>query len=146
MSQISKVQHNGFLAVNSFQYLNLNQEEVYVELDQLLSAIRSAQEIEFAQVMSVIEDYYEYQPVRFVNGEGENQQVNEAGQNAGSCKLFAFARMHDLNEAQTLSLFGAYYRQDVLENPEGEDHQNIRNFIKTGWLGINFDGQPLTVK
>ncbi|MEH6628777.1 MAG: HopJ type III effector protein [Motiliproteus sp.] len=115
-------------------------------LDQLLAAVRAEKDIKFAQVMSAIEDNYDYQPVRFVNGEGELQQINEAGQNAGSCKLFAFARIHDLTEAQTLALFGAYYRQDVQGNPAGDDHQNIRNFMRTGWQGIKFDGLALTAK
>ncbi|MBE0507222.1 MAG: HopJ type III effector protein, partial [Marinospirillum sp.] len=26
------------------------------------------------------------------------------------------------------------------------DHQNIRNFIQSGWKGVTFDGQALTAK
>jgi HopJ type III effector protein len=33
---------------------------------------------------------------------------------------------------------------DVLENPEATNHQNIRNFMKTGWAGISFEGTALT--
>jgi len=68
---------------------------------------------------------------------------NEAGENAGSCKLFAFALLNQLTEAQTLACFGAYYRDDVLKHPDGTDHQNIRNFMKTGWAGVKFDSMPL---
>jgi hypothetical protein len=29
--------------------------------------------------------------------------------------------------------FGAYYREEVLGDLEGTNHQNIRNFMKSGW-------------
>ncbi len=51
--------------------------------------------------------------------------------------------MNRLTPEQTLQLFGDYYRIDVLQNPDGTDHQNIRNFIKFGWNGIAFDGKAL---
>jgi hypothetical protein len=72
--------------------------------------------------------------------------LNDAGKNNGSCKLFSFARLNKLSPQQTLHCFGAYYRDDVLKHPEGTDHQNIRNFIKTGWAGIEFSGSALTPK
>jgi hypothetical protein len=31
----------------------------------------------------------------------------------------------------------------VLDNPDGTDHANIRNFIRDGWAGIVFDGVVL---
>ncbi len=40
---------------------------------------------------------------------------------------------------ETLSLFGHYYRDDVMGHPDGDDHSNIRNFLLDGWLGIHFD-------
>jgi hypothetical protein len=39
-----------------------------------------------------------------------------------------------------------YYRVDVLEHPEGEDHRPIRDFMAYGWSGVKFDGMPLTLK
>jgi hypothetical protein len=33
-----------------------------------------------------------------------------------------------------------------LKNPAGTDHQNIRNFMKTGWNGIQFEGEALVSK
>ncbi|MDX1265870.1 MAG: HopJ type III effector protein [Oceanisphaera sp.] len=98
--------------------------------------------IEFADTMAVIEQLYDFTPTAFTNGDVRN----DAGQNNGSCKLFAFARLQGLNEQQTLDCFGSFYRNDVLGNPDGEDHQNIRNFINTGWSGIEFTAQPLTPK
>ncbi len=110
---------------------------------ELLTLLRTAPEsIEFDQVMTTIANHYDYTPTRFENGE----VVNEAGTNEGSCKLFAFAKLNGLSEMETLALFGKYYRNDVLENPTGNDHGNIRNFILDGWLGIRFEGEALIAK
>ena len=98
--------------------------------------------IEFGEAMTIIDSYYDYTPTGFLNGE----LYNEAGKNEGSCKLFAFAQLNDLTEAQTLACFGAYYREDVLQHPEGDNHANIRNFIHAGWAGVRFDNLALTAK
>lgn len=95
--------------------------------------------INFNDVIVFIDKNYNFKPVRFVNG----SIVNEANQNNGSCKIFSFAKMNNLSEKDTLALFGDFYRNDVLQNPEGEDHQNIRNFIKYGWNGIRFTEDSL---
>lgn len=110
------------------------------ELIDLVRADPAA--VDFQQVIQVIDDTYDYVPTRFSNGE----IINEPGENEGSCKIFAFAQIHNLSELETLALFGEYYRHDVLENPIGEDHPNIRNFILDGWLGIKFDSPPLQAK
>jgi hypothetical protein len=110
---------------------------------ELIDQVRNnADSIEFSDVMSVITEHYEYTPSRFTNGE----VVNEAGSNEGSCKIFAFGQMNNLSEVETLALFGSYYRDDVMGNPAGDDHANIRNFILDGWLGINFDNGALKLK
>jgi hypothetical protein len=71
---------------------------------------------------------------------------NAAGENSGSCKIFAFAELQKLSGEATLSCFGAYYREEVLGDLEGTNHQNIRNFMKSGWDGIAFYGEALTSK
>ncbi len=110
---------------------------------ELISQLRSnADSIEFADVIDVITEHYNYTPTRFSNGE----VTNEAGTNEGSCKIFAFAQLNQLSETETLALFGKYYRDDVMGNPAGEDHANIRNFILDGWLGIKFDQEALSLK
>ncbi|HET8707693.1 MAG TPA: HopJ type III effector protein [Pseudomonadales bacterium] len=109
----------------------------------LLSELRAkAQQgtLTFAETIAFIEANYHYQPARLVNGE----VVSEPGKNEGSCKIFAFARLNQLSEAETLQCFGDYYRVDVLQHPDAGDHANIRQFMKTGWAGIQFDAQPLT--
>jgi hypothetical protein len=98
--------------------------------------------ISFNDTIGVIDENYEFTPTAFRNGELQN----EAGQNNGSCKIFSFARLHRLTPQQTLQCFGSYYRDDVLKHPQGCDHQNIRNFIKTGWDCIAFDSNAPTLK
>lgn len=112
-------------------------------INELMKQVRQSPEtIEFSQVMAVIDDNYRYTPTRFSNGE----VINEAGSNEGSCKIFYFAQLNGLSETETLALFGKYFRVDVMENPAGDDHVNIRNFLLDGWLGIRFDGEALTPK
>lgn len=99
-------------------------------------------QIAFTDTMATIEENYTFTPTTFTNGETKN----EAGTNNGSCKIFAFGLLNNLNEEQSLACFGDYYRKDVLENPTGDDHQNIRNFMKSGWAGISFEGEALVSK
>ena len=116
-------------------------------MNKLKELLDSAPEkIEFEDMMQIINDNYNYTPCRFTNGEGSNQIMNEASSNEGSCKIFSFAQLNNLNEKQTLACFGNYYREDVLAHPDNTDHANIRNFIKSGWAGIHFDGFALTEK
>jgi len=102
-----------------------------------------ADTLTFEMVMAVIEENFQYSPSRFCNGKGEQTVVNEAGSNEGSCKIFALGQVLALTEAQTLACFGRFYREDVLGNPDGVDHGNIRSFMVHGWAGIQFDTSPL---
>jgi len=103
------------------------------------------QSIRFQDVISTIDENYEYTPTRFINGVGDDRMLNDAGTNEGSCKIFSFGRLHNLSKQQTLNCFGDYYRIDVMQNPHGTDHMNIRNFIRHGWSGIVFEGDALKV-
>jgi hypothetical protein len=98
--------------------------------------------ITFPETIAVIEENYDFTPTAFQNG----NQNNAAGENSGSCKLFAFAKLQNLSQAETLACFGAYYFEEVVGDPEGTNHQNIRNFIKLGWDGIQFEGEVLRLK
>lgn len=114
-----------------------------MNLQAFLNTLNNQPEnLQFADTMAIIEALYDFAPTSFKNGNVDNG----AGQNNGSCKLFAFAKLQGFNEQQTLNCFGAYYRADVLKNPAGTDHQNIRNFMQTGWAGVEFAGQALTEK
>ena len=114
-----------------------------IEFIQRIKATPNA--IAFEKVMEFIDAEYDYTPCRFTNGEGDNIVVNEAGENEGSCKIFAFGMLNRLSERDVLACFGKYY-QDVLKNPNGNDHANIRNFMRYGWNGIRFEGSALSEK
>lgn len=98
--------------------------------------------IDFQQTIALIDTLYDFTPTAFSNGEIHNA----VGENNGSCKIFAFAAMHQLSAPQTLQLFGDYYRVEVLAEIKGNNHLNIRNFMRTGWDGIEFEGEPLQAK
>jgi HopJ type III effector protein len=95
--------------------------------------------VTFAETISIIDTYYSFTPTGFQNG----TQYNAGGENSGSCKIFFFAHLQNLTPIETLTCFGDYYFIEVLQNSEGTNHQNIRNFIKTGWEGIHFEGIAL---
>jgi len=121
---------------------NLIGQALEMTIEQFLKTLRSEPEtIEFDDTMSAIEAEYNFTPTAFSNGDVKNA----ANQNNGSCKIFAFAQLHSLNADQTLNCFGRYYRDDVLKNPAGTDHSNIRSFMEHGWIGIEFKGKALTV-
>lgn len=103
---------------------------------------KSPEKIIFKDVIAYIDENYDFTPTKFTNG----NTINEANQNNGSCKVFSFAQLKNLSKEQTLWLFGEFYREDVIKNPDGTDHQNIRNFIEFGWGGISFEGEALKKK
>ena len=117
-----------------------------MQLNEFLNKVKNHEPVSFIDTITVIAENYRYTPSTFSNGLGEQQVVNTAGTNEGSCKIFAFAILHDLTEQQTLNLFGDYYQKDVLDDPEGTNHANIRSFMRFGWAGIRFETQALQPK
>ncbi len=111
--------------------------------EQLITLIRDLKEntLPFNKVIEFIETIYQHQPTAFKNG----GVYNEATQNQGSAKVFAFAQMNNLSAEDTLYLFAEHY-QSVLDNPDGIDHQNIRQFMVHGWAGVVFDREALLLK
>ncbi len=105
-------------------------------------AAEQPESITFDQCIEIIDQHYDFTPTAFKNG----NQHNAAGQNEGSCKILAFAQLHNLTQQQTLHCFGDYYRKDVISTPEGDSHQNIRQFMQHGWERVEFDSVPLTRK
>jgi hypothetical protein len=110
------------------------------QLSTLLEKLKD-ESVPFKEVIAFIETYYQHQPTAFKNGELHN----EAAQNQGSAKVFTFAQLNTLDKEDTLYLFAEHY-QSVLNNPNGTDHQNIRQFMAHGWAGIVFEGQALLAK
>ncbi|MCF6345378.1 MAG: HopJ type III effector protein [Thiomicrorhabdus sp.] len=110
-------------------------------VNQLIQQLNQAP-VDFKKVMEAIESSYDFSPTEFKNG----KLINAENSNNGSCKIFAFGQLNQLSEQATLNAFGQFYTKDVLENPNGDDHQNIRNFIQFGWQGITFEKRALTKK
>lgn len=113
-------------------------------LDEFLARL-GQEEVEFADTLNLIEALYDYHPCAFRSGLGDDLLENPAGQNQGACKVFAFGLMNNLVDEAVLASFGEHYRA-VLKNPDGGEHRNIRNFMKYGWSGIEFDDIPLRPK
>ena len=59
------------------------------QLDTFLQNLNSSQDaVAFTDTMEAIDSQYNFTPTAFKNGDLHN----EAGQNNGSCKIFAFAQ------------------------------------------------------
>ncbi len=99
----------------------------------------------FSETLALVEKWYELSPTAFKNGLDDQAVSNAQGQNEGSLKVFALGRLNGFTPEQTLACFGEHYR-DVLNTPDGDDHQNIRQFMRHGWQGIAFDSVPLRLK
>jgi hypothetical protein len=132
---------------------NLGASAGYVEppvevKDFMTKAKISPDSIKFADTMKIVDDHCDYMKKGFSVGE----TVSEPGENEGSSKVFSLARLLHLDRKDpgpqfmlsdeadieaTLVLFGEIYR-DVLANPDGDDHPNIRSAMKTGWSGVRF--------
>ncbi len=109
-------------------------------IQRLLQQLGS-KELQFKDILTHIEEHYVYTASAFRNGD----QYNAANENQGSAKVLSFAKLHHLSEGDTLKLFAEHY-EAVRHTPEGTDHQNIRQFIKNGWEGLQFDQQVLREK
>lgn len=111
--------------------------------EQLSNLLRRSRgnSLVFKEVIAFIETHYEHRPTAFKNGELRN----EATQNQGSAKVFAFSKLNDLSKEDTLHLFAEHYTS-VLEHPDATDHQNIRQFMIHGWPGVAFEGEALLAK
>ncbi|CCQ09207.1 Type III effector HopPmaJ [Pseudoalteromonas luteoviolacea B = ATCC 29581] len=98
----------------------------------------------FSTILACIDAHYDFTPVAFNN----NGLENAKGTNLGSCKVLAFAKLHDLSKAQTLALFAEHYFDDVKRNPDGTSHQNIRHMLEseTGIHGVVFAQAALKAK
>lgn len=99
-------------------------------------------DVTFQQVMDLIDTHYETGWIEFRNGD----IVNGPGENEGSAKVLSYAALSNMDKETTLRLWGEHYRE-VLAEPDGEAHPNIRSFLKNGWDGVSFDnGIALTRK
>jgi len=126
---LNEIREAGETVVDECELFNAN-----VEMD--------ADNLKFEDVMELIDTHYEVGLIEFKNG----AIVNKQGENEGSAKLLSYAALSQFDKDTTLKLWGEYYRE-VLADLEGDSHQNIRNFMKTGWDGVPFEnGIALTQK
>jgi hypothetical protein len=98
-------------------------------------------EIKFAETMQIIKENYNFTQTAFTNGNIKNNPE----ENSGSCKVFSFAIHQQLTKEETLLCFGEHY-STVLKDANGTSHQNIRNFIQSGFNGLSFKDEPLKLK
>jgi hypothetical protein len=108
---------------------------------EYLEKLRSGANMDFADLITLIDEHYTFSPVAFSNGDLHNAQ----GENSASAKVFCFSAIHQLTPLETLHCFGEHY-QTVLNNPQGDSHQNIRNFMVYGWTGLKFNSPVLSPK
>ncbi|KAL3783449.1 hypothetical protein ACHAW5_004381 [Stephanodiscus triporus] len=102
----------------------------------------SGDSLMFDEFIALCDEQYEYGLIEFKNGD----ITNGPGENDGSAKVLSYAALANFDKDTTLKLWGQYYR-DVLATPDKSDHQNIRNFLKYGWEGVDFsNGIALTKK
>lgn len=102
----------------------------------------SGDDLMFDEFLTLCDEQYESGLVEFKNGD----MVNMPGENDGSAKVLSYGALAEFDQSTTLKLWGQYYR-DVLATPDRTDHQNIRNFMKSGWDGVDFyNGVALTKK
>ena len=112
------------------------------DIATFLETLRTTPEsLQFADVMALIDAYYDHTPTAFTNGEA----INQAAENQGSAKVFSFARIHGLSEDETLMCFAEHFRA-VKNTPSGSDHQNIRQFMSHGWSGVQLPAGCLSPK
>ncbi|MFT6152760.1 MAG: hypothetical protein ACJA0E_000391 [Bermanella sp.] len=99
----------------------------------------------FSDTLALVEKWYDLYPTSFKNGLDAEAVENAIGTNEGSLKVFALGRLNGFTPEQSLASFGEHFR-DVENTPDGQDHQNIRQFIRHGWAGVQFENVPLTLK
>ena len=109
--------------------------------DYMSALSASDSKLTFDDTLAVIDGHYDFTPTMFKNGGVENA----AGTNNGSCKVFSFAKLHGLTQTQTLRMFAQHY-QNVLDEPNGDAHANIRAFMDTGFDRLEFSGDALAPK
>lgn len=109
--------------------------------EEYLEQLKSGAIVDFEELITLIDDNYQHTPAAFTNGDLENN----SDENQSSAKLFCFAAMHHLNALETLHCFAQHYRA-VLDDPNGDSHPNIRNFMTYGWDGLKFASPVLKNK
>jgi len=90
----------------------------------------------------MIDSSYAVKVKKFKNGALQNSEK----ENQATGKVLSFAKLTNLSEEDTLRLWAEHF-VDTAKDPTGTTHQNIREFMKNGWKGVEFEqGLCLEVK
>lgn len=111
-----------------------------MNIANLLNLLR-CKKMKFKDVIEFIDNYYFFTPSSFRNG----LQLNGVTENHGSCRVLYFAKINNLSKDDTLTLFAEHY-DNILMDPEGDGHQNIRQFQLNGWESVQFESEVLRLK
>jgi len=98
-------------------------------------------EIEFNNLIRLIDFIFDTSPTRFVN----NWVDNDAWKNLWSLKVLSLALLLWVNTDQALKMFGEHW-ESVQKNPDWNDHPNIRE-LDGGWIEwVKIYGVPFSEK
>ena len=83
-------------------------------------------------------------------------RINTSGNISGKCgtmkkgkattRCLPKKKAQSLTKEEALACFGAFYFEEVLNDPTGTGHQNIRNFMNHGFDGLAINGTALSEK
>ena len=93
------------------------------------------EELVFSNVITYIDEHYEFTPTKFTNG----NTVNEANQNNGSCKVFSFAKITNFLQKRRF-----YYLASFTEKTFWKIQKE--QTTKTSEISWNFAGKELFSK
>lgn len=79
-------------------------------VSDFIAKLSTPSSVDFEDTMAIINEHYNYQPTAFSNGTGDSKVTNDAGQNEGSCKIFAFAQLHELSQKRLFCVLVAFIR------------------------------------
>jgi len=99
------------------------------------------EELSFAQIIDTLDQHFSFLPGAFSVGQVESSE----SENQKSLRVLAFAQMMQLPKEQALKLWGEHYRQ-VLQEPEGTSHGNIRAFLVGGFEAVRLPSGVISVK
>ena len=84
----------------------------------------SGESLDFNETIVVIDANYNFTPTTFKNDDA----INEAGKNSGSCKLFSFAQINQLTKQQTYVLNKLYKRLEEIPKSHPGDPKTKEKF------------------
>lgn len=114
---------------------------IFVEENDIKMTIEELKNRPFSEIITHIDEKFNHTPTAFING----ALRNESDQNQGSAKVLFYAKIKQMSKEDTLKLFAEHY-EAVLNDANETSHQNIRNFMNSGFDGLVFEGVVLTEK